>query len=93
MAKRLAEIFKGLGYGAGQTIKLCEWLSLWSEVVDERVGRHTEAIKISNRTLYVSTTSSAWAQELTFLKKDIVEKFNERAGQEVIYDIRFRAGG
>ena len=92
MAQKLAEILEGLGTGVGAAIKTCGLISLWSRVVDERVGKHTEAIKIRNRILYINTSTSAWAQELSFLKKEIIEKFNQVAGQEVIRDIRFKAG-
>ncbi|MFC1571720.1 DUF721 domain-containing protein [Candidatus Margulisiibacteriota bacterium] len=93
MAKRLADILGELEMGVGKAVELCGFLSIWGDVVDERVGRHAQAVKIRNRTLYVSTSSSTWAHELSFLKKDIIEKFNKKAGREVIGDIRFRAGG
>ena len=93
MAKKLAEIFDGMDLGFSKTIELCNLLSLWESVVDEQVGRHTSATKIRNKTLYVSTSSSTWAQELSFLGREIIEKFNEKAGKEVICDIKFRSGG
>lgn len=72
-------------------IKNCRILSLWPQVVDERVKKNTEAIKIMNRTLYISTSSPVWAQELSFLKREIIKKFNQEAGEEVISDIKFKA--
>jgi predicted nucleic acid-binding Zn ribbon protein len=93
MARRVAEIFPDLGKGFAETIKACQHLSCWTQVVDERVSKHTEAIKIKNQTLYITTSSPAWAQELTFLKREIIIKFNQQAGEEVITDIRFRSGG
>ncbi|KPJ69706.1 hypothetical protein AMJ44_02875 [candidate division WOR-1 bacterium DG_54_3] len=93
MTKKLAEILNEMGAGAGRTIKTCGLLSLWKMVVDERVGKQTEAVKIRNRTLYVVARSAAWAHELTFLKGKIIKKFNEQAGEEAIRDIKFRSGG
>lgn len=93
MAQKLADILAGLQSSAGKAVEICGALSLWGQVVDERVNKHTEPIKISNRTLYVSTSSSAWAQELTFLKKEIMEKFNGLAGKAAIRDIKFSAKG
>ncbi|OGB88211.1 hypothetical protein A3H38_00485 [candidate division WOR-1 bacterium RIFCSPLOWO2_02_FULL_46_20] len=93
MAKKLADIFDGMELGLGRTIKLCNLLTLWQSVVDDRVGKRTEAVKIRNKTLYISTSSPTWAQELSFLKKEIVEKFNDKAGKEVICDIKFSCGG
>jgi predicted nucleic acid-binding Zn ribbon protein len=93
VAQKLSEILAGIEHGAGNTIGTCRLLSLWKRVVDERVGRQTEAVKIRNRVLYVSTSSPAWAQELSFLRPEMVKKFNAEAGKEAIRDIRFRAGG
>jgi predicted nucleic acid-binding Zn ribbon protein len=92
MIQHLAEILSRMERGAGRAIEVCRSLDLWKEVVDERVGKNAEATKITNRTLYLSVSSPAWAQELSFLKKEIIERFNKRAGSEVINDIRFKAG-
>lgn len=91
MAERLANILEGLVAGVGRTVKICNLLSVWEKVVDQRVGRHTEALKIKNGVLYVLASSPTWAQELTFLKTDIIKKFNSEAGQEAIKDIRFKS--
>ena len=91
MIKSIAEIIEQDNIKFGGTIKICNLLNLWERVVDERVGKHTEAVKIKNQVLYVSTSSPAWAQELNFLKKKIIKKFNAAASEEVINDIRFSA--
>ncbi len=93
MTVKLAEILGRLDGGVGRAVHNCGLLALWGEVVDERVGRQTEAVKIVNKTLYVNAVSSAWAQELSFLKNEIIAKFNRTAGQELIRDIRFKTGG
>lgn len=93
MTEHVAEILGGLENDVASTIRLCNALSLWGKVVDERVGKHSKAVKIINRVLYVSTSSPAWAQELTFLREEIVEKFNAVAGKGTIRDIRFKSGG
>ncbi|MBU0502489.1 MAG: DUF721 domain-containing protein [bacterium] len=89
MAEKLADVLGGMDFGVGGAIKICGLLALWPDVVDEKVCRNTEAVKINNKVLYVSTTSPAWAQELTFLKIAIIKKFNDLAGKEVIVDIKF----
>ncbi len=93
MAQKLSQILAGIESGMGNTLSTCRLLSLWGKIVDERVRRQTEAVKIRNHVLYVSTSTSAWAQELSFLKREIIKKFNVEAGKEAIRDIRFRAGG
>lgn len=93
MPEKVADIFGRLDDGVVRTVRNCRLVTLWSQVVDERIGKNTEAVKIINHTLYVATASPAWAQELSFLKKTIVGRFNEKAGEEAISDIRFRASG
>ncbi|MFA6170074.1 MAG: DUF721 domain-containing protein [Candidatus Margulisiibacteriota bacterium] len=74
-------------------IRNCNLLTVWEKVIDERARKHTEPISIRNRVLNVSTSTATWAYELSFLKTQIIAKFNEYAGEEAIYDIRFKAGG
>jgi predicted nucleic acid-binding Zn ribbon protein len=92
VAEKLGDILGKMQTGVAKSIKLCGYLSIWEEIVDDRVRKNAAAVKIRNFTLYVSTSSSTWAHELTFLKREIVEKFNERAGKKIISDIRFQAG-
>jgi predicted nucleic acid-binding Zn ribbon protein len=93
VADKLAELLTEGRSGFGRAIEICRLLAAWKEAVGERVSQHTEAIKIRNQVLYVSTSSPAWAQELTFLKEELIKKFNIRTGKENIRDIKFSAGG
>jgi len=78
--------------GISQSIKNCNTVLLWGKVVEGEVKKNTEALKVQNRTLYVMVKNSVWAQELTFLKKDIIKKINEAAGYGAVADIRFKVG-
>ena len=91
MPQQIAEIFGRLDDGFVRTVRNCKLVGLWSEVVDEKISRNTEAVKITNYTLYVSTSSAVWAQELSYLKKTIIARFNDRAGEIAIKDIKFKA--
>lgn len=93
MPKRLGNIFSNLDGDFFSVIKNANLLSLWVEIVDDKIKNNTEPVKITNRTLYISTASPAWAQELNFLKPDIIRKFNQKAGEEAISDIRFKTAG
>lgn len=91
MTEKLSNILEKMETGFSWAVKSSRLISLWREIVDERVQKNTEPIKITNRTLYISTSSSTWAQELSLLKKEIIKKFNTRAGEEAIRDIRFKS--
>jgi predicted nucleic acid-binding Zn ribbon protein len=72
-------------------LRNCSLISLWAQVVDERVKKNTDPVKIKNRVLFVSTATPTWAQELNFLKSQIIKKLNDLAGEQAIVDIRFKA--
>lgn len=93
MSPSISEILKEEKTGIGRTIKLCNLLGLWTKVAGEKISEKTEAVKIYNSCLHINTTSAAWANELSFLKTEFVEKFNHLAGEEIIRDIKFKAGG
>jgi len=87
--EKVSAILQGSDFSCA--IKSCKMLSLWPQIVDENVRKNTEPVKIKNGTLYISTSAPAWAQELTFLKREIIKKFNQAAGEEAIADIVFGA--
>ena len=93
MPEKLKNILAKLEGNAAAVVKNCALLSLWPQVVDENISKNTAPVKINNRVLYVSTAAPVWAQELSLLKKKIVDKFNQEAGGEVILDIRFKTAG
>jgi len=91
--EKLENILGRIDKGALETIKNCRLLALWDSAVMEPVRKNTEPVKIKNRTLFVATKSHTWSQELSLLKKEIISNFNKQAGEEAIYDIRFKATG
>lgn len=95
MAIKLADIYKELGPDrrSAKVIRSCLLLNLWPEVAGKKISQHTEPVKIVNRTLYLSASSPSWAQEISFLKREIISRFNAAAGEEAIQDIRFKAPG
>jgi len=93
MSPSITEILKEEKTGVGRTIRLCNLLMLWPKVAGEKISCKTEAVKISNRCLHINAFSAAWANELSFLKDEFVQKFNGLAEEEVIQDIKFKVGG
>lgn len=91
MAESLADILEKLNFAGGRAVKACQLLALWARVVDQTISQNSQAVKLVNKVLYVTTSSPSWAQELTFLKSDIIKKFNLEAGEEVVTDIRFKS--
>lgn len=63
-------------------------LKCWAEVVGAAVAAHTQPLSIGRGTLWVATSSAAWAQTLTFERQRILEKLNPRLPSPLV-DIRF----
>ncbi|TAK59708.1 MAG: DUF721 domain-containing protein [Bacteroidetes bacterium] len=76
--------------GIGGKLKKAEAMDKWAEVVGEQIGRVTAPVRIEGETLVVHVTSSAWRNELVFLKKELITKVNNSVGQEIIKEIIFR---
>lgn len=68
-------------------------LLYWNDVVGAKIAEKAQPREIDGKTLYVDVVSSAWLQELTFMKVDILRELNERVGGNAIDQIIFFATG
>jgi hypothetical protein len=73
-------------------VKVREALPAWHRISDDYVVRHTEAVKVKDRTLYVNTDSSALASELTLRGKELLEQMNRTLGTPILERIVFKSG-
>jgi len=64
----------------------------WTEIVGEDVARNTHPARILEGTLLVTTRSSAWSQQLSFLAERIVAAVGARIPQTSVIRLRFRVG-
>ncbi len=76
-----------------KAIKACRAIEAWQGAVGEGVSKNSEAISVKKGTLFVEVKNSAWAQELSMLKPEIIRKINEKTGEKTISDLRFRVKG
>jgi predicted nucleic acid-binding Zn ribbon protein len=90
--------FEPLNYVLGSLQKQERWqehqqfqrlLQCWAEVVGPVVSAQTRPTAISNRSvLWITTSSSVWAQNLAFERHRILEKLNARLINPLA-DVRF----
>jgi hypothetical protein len=70
---------------------------VWAEVVGEQIAGATRILGVEGGVLRVSTRSSVWAHELTYYKKDLLRRLNQRLdapeNQPVIIDLHFQNRG
>jgi predicted nucleic acid-binding Zn ribbon protein len=67
-------------------------LKLWEEVTGEKISRHSLPLFVRQGNLFVRVDNSGWLTQLTYLKREIISKLNERLGGESIKNIYFRLG-
>src|SRR5512136_416980 len=67
------------------------WL-VWDSVVGKQIAGRARPVSFRDGTLTVAVNSSPWMQQLTFLKKGIMEKLNARLGEALVRDIYLKAG-
>jgi predicted nucleic acid-binding Zn ribbon protein len=61
--------------------------NVWAEVVGDLLASKAEPARIEDGKLFVRVASSAWMQELAFLKDEIRGRLNHRLGAAVVRDI------
>lgn len=62
--------------------------SVWARIVGD-IARHATPRRLSGDVLFVATASSAWAQELTFMRQSILDKIKDALGGDYVREIRF----
>lgn len=63
-------------------------LACWSEVVGVQAASHTRPVSISRGVLWVATSSSSWASNLSFQRHRLLKKLNAQLPSPLV-DIRF----
>jgi predicted nucleic acid-binding Zn ribbon protein len=76
----------------GLKVKQYRIWDVWNSVVGEAIARQAQPQQIRAMVLWVTVSNSTWMQQLEFMKRQIIERINERIGETVIRDIRFRIG-
>jgi len=87
LARSLQDLLKNLGIS--KTIQNYDVITKWPEFVGERVAEVSQAVKVERQILYVKVQTSAWRNELAFMKEKIIAKIDSDIGSDVIKDIRF----
>jgi hypothetical protein len=65
---------------------------VWDQAVGETVAQQAQPSFVRGGTLFVKCSSSAWMQQLQFMKGKIRDELNRLLGKEVVKDIRFQMG-
>lgn len=64
----------------------------WKEIVGPQIASHTYPAEIRFDTLQLRVDSAVWMHQLSFLKREIIEKCNRLLGNESIRKLQLRTG-
>lgn len=70
-------------------MKEIEVLNAWEEMMGVAIANRTKEMYIRNKTLYLKLDSAVIREELSYGKKIIILRVNEKAGMEIINDVWF----
>jgi hypothetical protein len=63
---------------------------VWEDLMGKTIARHTDQIGIVGATLHIVTTVAPLRNELLFQKQTIIQRINEKFGEEVIREVMVR---
>ena len=92
---QLKNIYKNIAQkeeNFSHAFKIGQISSIWQRVIDKKIKMHAEPYKILGTDLYILAANPVWAQQLTFLKNEILEKINSLLEDDKIENIIFRNG-
>ncbi|HTY09919.1 MAG TPA: DUF721 domain-containing protein [Bacteroidota bacterium] len=88
----LGTVIDGLMRQLGLQKKLQQYdiVPLWPSIVGEQIAGLTSVDRIDKDILIVKVSAAPWRTELTFRKKEILDKVHAAMNSDSIKDIRFR---
>ena len=87
IAQVVAELFGE--YKIGGKIGEARIIAAWPELLGP-LAQSTDELYIKNKVLFVKLSSSVIRNELSMMRSNLLQRLNEKVGQEVITDIVFR---
>ncbi len=63
----------------------------WEDIVGKQIAKKSKPERLLRKTLYVSVTTSTWANELSLMSEKLIEKINSFTGEDTVETIRFKA--
>ncbi len=91
LGEALAPALKALGIV--RRTREAQALWLWPTVVGPMIARETEAVRLSNGTLWVQASSAPLAHQLHIEQSLLIDRLNRGIGMPVVREIRFRQVG
>lgn len=68
-------------------IRAAQIETVWEEIMGTTIAKYTEKIYIFNQKLFIETNIGPLKNELGFQKLKIIERVNEKMGENIINDV------
>ena len=90
----LSQVIEQVVTSLGQGKKYHGWriVSLWPQIVGEKIAGHSRAVKFSEGTLIVIVEKDVWRQELEMQREHILRRIQAMPGGKAVGKIVLRAG-
>jgi predicted nucleic acid-binding Zn ribbon protein len=66
--------------------------TVWDAAVGPQIASKARPVNFRDGVLTVMVSNAPWMQQLTFLKKGLIEKVNDALGEEMVSDMFLKAG-
>jgi hypothetical protein len=80
------------GKPAEKRIREARVWEIWDETVGPQIASKAQPATFRDGTLTVRVTGSAWMQQLSLMKQEIIRHLNESLGAPLVTDIFFKQG-
>ena len=80
------------GKPAQKRIREAKAWQFWEEAVGSHIASKAAPVAFRDGTLTVRVSGSAWMQQLSLMKHDIISNLNDAMGEPLVTDLFFRQG-
>jgi predicted nucleic acid-binding Zn ribbon protein len=78
--------------GQSHVIQEAAVLAAWRDVAGEAIATRALPERLRRGVLYVRVATSAWMNELCYVRGELAERLNERVGASAVSEVRFEVG-
>ena len=76
-------------YGLQKRIDNARIFSEWEKWVDKPICDVAKPVKLEFGKLLIKVSNDAWRNELVYQKRELIERLNEKLGEQIIKEITF----
>ena len=83
-------MFRRLGMGEKARGYLA--MEAWTHAAAAHLRSHARAERLRGGVLFIRVVSASWAQQLSFLKAELLDRLHDEPGGDTITELRFSVG-